>query len=183
MLTISVVVFGQGASIDRKRGVSFGFNWFPAAYLPLLGGELNQVYFGYHIGYFHELEKITLRGGVNFNAWGRKDIPYARINQVGLEIGIEKQLLKQERKWQLNVGANFYAGELWQIKPIFRRDDQWLMLGPNVLFGREIGAHWVIQSETSIGFGYSRYSFNTYGYDHWEFYQWKFFSLGARYSF
>ncbi len=183
---ISASVFGQRDSLVLRHGVAFGFNRFPAFYFSPVNSDLNRVYFGYHAGYFLELKNITLRGGVSFNAWGNRESQYSRYNQIGLEIGVEKQLLRLDRTWQLNLGVNFYGGELWNYKPYYQKDRQWLMLGPNVLVGREVGSQWVIITETSIGWGYDMYTVNgkwTAYNNELQLYFWRFLSLGARYSF
>lgn len=187
-LAIFIVLHGNAGQIlpeKFKFALTGGTNNFPLIY----GGP-----YGLNLGSFLTSGKWIYRVGLNGNLYSTSHFrfsppPKYRYFGLGIEVGVEKPLLSESRKWLINPAVMFYWGE-WTEQGFLstgniRNTTTNVGVGPLLLIGRRINASWTVNVETSASIGkyVRRGEGGTYESVSPDYRVWKLFGLGVRYTF
>lgn len=173
---------------SRRYGMAGGFNYFPALYFPTPSRNFNSVLYGYHLGVFFQREKLNYRTGINVNHFIRKSSIKINEYSIGYELGVEKPLLAQRRRWIFNVGLSLYGG-LWittsvlQLGTVKNLCREW-GVGPVVMVGWKVDPRLTVLTEFSGSIGnYYKSGFGGPVYERGDpgYMIWKFLGIGIRY--
>lgn len=189
-------VFGQDTVQSRippwlkpsRSGVSIAMNYFPAFYLPTETKSWNSVLYGYHLGAFSEQRYVRLRLGFNLNYFTKKSSAKIQEYTLGIELGLEKDLVTPTRKWLVAFGINFYRGRWWTFSyfsPTYSEkviSNEW-GVGPILMIGRKCGENLIITTETSVSIGqyYKTINGGIFERGNPAYQLWKLFGIGIRY--
>jgi hypothetical protein len=189
VVSYSCAIAQQVDTVQTRIGLMLGFNHFPGFYVPWETHYINEVPYGYNIGFFKEgKRRFNFRAGVNTNIYRRKSSVRVMEYYLGLESGVEFCLLARKRNWILNFGVMAYKGWAWSYhynsptSSVRYLIDEW-EVGPDLLLGYKMNQRWVATFESSVAIGGAVYKRNgtQYGSKFPALNWWKFLGFGIRY--